>query len=198
MPVIAVTGDLCSGKSTVIKFFKERGAKVLSTDKLVHSCYKDKKGDVYRKVRKYFPDVFDKKGNISRKKLAHTVFTDRNLLIKLENIVHPKVIKDLKTWVDSKKSKKGLYVVEVPFLFEKKLDNLFDAVIFIEARRSDITKRAVYKFGISEKQAKARIANFMPAREKIKRSQFIIYNDSNMPKLKRKAGVVWEKLEKMQ
>ena len=198
MPVVAVTGNLCSGKSTVVKLFKEKGAKALSADKLVHDSYRDKKGDVYRKIKEDFPDVFDGKGNISKRKLARAVFTSRNLLKKLERIVHPKVIKELKEWVKSKKYDKGLYLAEVPFLFEKKLDKLFDAVIFIDASKPEIIKRAVYKLGISEKEAKARIANFMPTITKKRKSRFVIRNDSSVYELKRKVGVVWEKLKKMQ
>ncbi|OPX28165.1 MAG: dephospho-CoA kinase [Candidatus Omnitrophica bacterium 4484_171] len=198
MPVVAVTGNLCSGKSTVVKLFKERGAKALSADKLVHDCYRDKKGDVYKKIKEDFPEVFDGKGNISRRKLARIVFTSRNLLKKLERIVHPKVIKELKDWVNSKKHDKGLYLAEVPFLFEKNLDKLFDAVIFIDASKPETIERAVYKLGISKREAKIRIANFMPAVTKKKKAHFIIRNDSDIYELRRKAGAVWEKLRKMQ
>jgi len=198
MPVIAVTGNLCSGKSTVIRFLKGKVTKTLSADKLVHACYRDKKGNVYRRVRKHFPGVFDSRDNISKKKLARIVFANRNLLKKLENIVHPKIIKDLKEWANSKRYQKGIYLAEVPFLFEKKLDKLFDAVIFVDASKSEIIERAVHRLGISKKEAKARVVNFMPLIAKRKKADFIIHNDSNIYELKRKAGAVWEKLKKMQ
>ena len=198
MPVLAVTGNLCSGKSTVVRFLREKGIKTLSADELVHACYRNKKGEVYRRVKDSFPDVFDKRGNISKRKLARTVFASRNLLKKLESIVHPEIIKKLEEWVNSKRRSKGLYLAEVPFLFEKKLDKLFDVVIFVDARKSETIERAVHKLGISKKEAEARVANFMPVIVKKKKSHFTIHNDSNIYELRKKVGAVWEKLKKMQ
>ena len=198
MPVAAITGNLCSGKSTVLKLFKEKGVETLSADELVHACYRNKEGNVYKKIRENFPNVFDKNGNISRKKLARIVFTSRSSLKKLERIVHPEVIKYLKEWVASKRESKSLCAAEVPLLFEKGLDKFFDIVIFVDASRPNTIKRAAHKFGISQEEAEARIANFIPASVKKKKSHFIISNNSSIYELNKKVGVVWRKLVRTQ
>ncbi len=197
MPVVAVTGNLCSGKTTVIKLLKGKIKGEFRADELVHTYYKDKTGSIYKKVKKYFPDALNTSGNISRKKLGQIVFASSHKLRKLESIVHPRIIKDLEAWTTEKHKRKGIYLAEVPLLFEKKLNKLFDAVIFVDAPELTIINRATRKFKISQEETKTRIANFMPADVNKKRSDFVICNGSSIRKLKEGVDVIWQKLKKM-
>lgn len=189
MPVFGLTGEWGSGKSTVLKILKRKGAYILSLDEVVHLAYKDKNSLIYKKVRREFPQVV-KGGKISLNRLREIVFEDKRKLRRLEKIVHSWVIKKLKRWVEKSKKKK-IYVAEVPLLFEKKLDNIFDAVIFVYVPRRILIKRLKRTTGFSISLIKKRLSLFMPLRKKKRLSDFILRNDSTLDCLRKKTEKLW-------
>jgi len=196
MPVIAITGSLCVGKTTVLKILKEKGARVFNVDRKIHSYYKDKTSIVYKKIKIIFPRVFDDKGNILRKKLGEIVFYDYDMLKKLEKIVHPRLIRDLRRWVQYRKGKPDIFVAEVPLLFERKLDKMFDEVILVYTPRSILLNRVKTKFGLSKKEALKRLNLFSSLNKKKKYSDFVINNNSNIYDLKRMVSQIWQELKR--
>mgnify|MGYP000241628134 CR=1 FL=1 len=196
MPVIAVTGELCSGKSAVLKFLQKKGAKTFSSDRLVHTYYKDKNSLIYRRIKQCFPNVFNCKGVLLRSKLAEVVFSDIRYLRKLEEIVHPLIIRDLRKWVFSNKAHKGIYVAEVPLLFERQLEKIFDIIILVYASKSTLIKRIKKKFKISYREAEQRLGHFIPVDKKRKNVDFVINNNSNLKKLERKVELIWGRLRR--
>lgn len=193
MAVFGLTGNLASGKSLVLKRLRLKGAVVFDTDKRIHEYYKDKRSFIYKKVAVSFPESVSR-GVISHKKLSKIVFSDKNNLIKLEKIVHPIIIEDLLKWTNRAKKKKGIYVAEVPLLFEKKLQRYFDGVILVFAKRSVMIKRAVNKYNFSRNEALRRIAFYKPIREKIKGSDFIVNNNLDFKKIKKEVDLLWRKI----
>ncbi|MFH1768062.1 MAG: dephospho-CoA kinase [Candidatus Omnitrophota bacterium] len=196
MPVVAVTGNLCSGKSTVLDILKKKGGRVFSADDAIHRYYKNKQCQVYKEVKNSFPSACDKKGNIIRKRLGCIFFAYYKKLKRLEEIVHPHVAKDVRKWVKSKQEGEGLYLAEIPLLFEKKLDRIFDRVILVYSPQSILVERIKRKFGLSKKESLKRLKLFSPLIEKKKRSHFIIANNSDLLKLKRKVGLIWRDLKR--
>ena len=164
--------------------------------KIIHRYYRDKSSFVYKKIKKFFPACLDKKGNIIRNKLRDIAFLNNTNLKKIERIVHPAVIKDLKNWAKDKKTKRGIYVAEIPLLFEKKLDKIFNKVILVCASESILLKRIKERFDIPRQAARKRLSLYLPVNEKKKLSDFIIHNNSSEHGLKRKVEVVWQKLKK--
>ena len=88
MLVLGLTGNLATGKSTVLKLLGKKGIKVFDVDERIHSYYRNKKSPVYKKVAAFFPECLGV-GVISRKKLGSIVFYNKSKLKKLEKIVHP-------------------------------------------------------------------------------------------------------------
>jgi dephospho-CoA kinase len=196
MSIVAVTGSLCSGKSVVCNILRSKGAILFDADEIIHSYYKDKKSAAYRKIKTVFPQCLDRKNRISRIKLAKIVFSNNNDRRKLEKIVHPLIINDLKEWVKAKKDKGGIFVAEVPLLFEKKLDIIFDRVILVYAPKSILFQRIKRKFGISKKEALGRLRLFSSWRKKKENVEFFINNVSDIAELKRKVGLIWQDLKR--
>ena len=196
MPVVAVTGSICSGKSTVLRILREKGAKTVSLDRWVHRYYRDRKSIVYRKIKKIFPGVFNCRGVILRKRLGRVVFFNYRLLKRLEDIVHPVVIRDLKRWISCKNYQRKVYVVEIPLLFEKNLEDIFDSVVLISASQSNLVKRIRRKFNVSKEEAKRRLSYFTSVEEKKKKADFVIDNNCSLFDLKKKVGVIWQRLKR--
>jgi dephospho-CoA kinase len=194
MSVFAITGNLGSGKTTVLNLLKKKGAETFNCDERVHLYYKNKKSLVYKKVIALFPSVKEN-NRICCKKLSEIVFSSKEKLTQLEKIVHPVIIKDLKEWIRKAKENR-IYVAEVPLLFEKNLSYLFKKVILVYVKREILIKRLRKKSNLSEREIKKRLSLYLPIREKIKKADFIINNSFSFSRLKKEVNNLWEWLKK--
>ena len=197
MAVFGLTGNLGSGKSTVLKLLKNKGALVFDADKKIHQYYRQKNGVIFKKIVVEFPQVL-KQGIISRKKLGAIVFSDHTKLKKLEEIVHPAVIKDMRGWVKSARNKKGIYVAEVPLLFEKKLKSCFDGVILVLVKRDILIERIVKKYRFSKNQARSRLSLYIAIRKKIRGSNFVVNNSKDFKTLNKEVDLLWKRIKQNQ
>lgn len=195
MLTVGLTGNLGSGKTTVLKALQARGAKVFSADQCVHRLYRNKQSSVYRQVALLFPQSLSKNKVISRKKLARIVFSSPNELKKLESIIHPAVIKQFLAWLKQAKLKNQICLAEIPLLFEKKLQGYFDYIVLVKLNKKTQIKRLGEIYGFSQAQARRRLSFYGPLREKIKGSDFVIDNSSNIKKLHKEVDLLWKKLK---
>ena len=125
--VVAVTGPVGSGKSTVSNIFKENGFKYLNADNIVHQLYKDKK--VQNDISKFIPSLKVTNGEIDHAYLKQYLIDNPVMKAKLEQYVHPLVGEYIKKEI--KKSKQNI-VMEVPLLFESHLDELADDIVYVD------------------------------------------------------------------
>ncbi len=197
MAVIAITGSPASGKSTVLKAFKKKGAFVFDADKVIHGYYQDKNSAVYKKIKKVFPQVL-REGRISRESLAAIIYSDKDKKSILEKIVHPVIIKDLLRWVKASRVKNRLFFAEVPLLFEKSLERNFDYTILVFANRKILLKRIIKKYTITQKEALERLQYKMADRQKNKKVNYIIENNLEFEFLQKEVELLWKKLKQNQ
>jgi dephospho-CoA kinase len=196
MAIFAVTGDFCSGKTTLLRALAKKGALIFNADKLVHGFYRDHNGEMYKKVANAFPGALSGK-NISRKKLAAIVFSDGQELLRLENIVHAQVIKAMKIWI-KQCPKAKIALAEVPLLFEKKLEKFFTGVILVKADHGLIVKRASLSRKASPQDVEKRFKRFLPINKKILSSRFVIENNGDKSEFNRSIATLWQGLKKVQ
>ncbi len=124
---VAVTGKIASGKSTALDVFKGENIPVISSDEIVAELYK--KQDVVNKIEKLLNIKFT--GPIADKDtLRNHLLINPKDKRKLERLIHPLAAKEIQTFLS--KDKESIKVVEVPLLFEAKLDSLFDVIIVID------------------------------------------------------------------
>src|SRR3989338_8726219 len=142
--IIGITGTLASGKSTVAKIIAvEKKGKVFDADKTAHELL-DNDATIYQQVISVFGrQILDKKGKISRGRLADIVFSDREKLKSLCNILHPKVVDEIKASAQKiiQKYKNGVVVIDAPLLIEAGLDDFCDAIIVVASSVSNILSR---------------------------------------------------------
>jgi dephospho-CoA kinase len=195
MPKIGLTGVIGSGKTTALKLFAKLGAKVFDSDQKIHQFYQDVNHPVYKKVKETFPEA-ELDNKISRKNLAQLVFNDREKLKKLEQIVHPAIIKFLEQWLQVK-PKNEVYIAEVPLLFEKNLQGLFDKTILIKVKENILTERLKGKYSFSDQEIKKRLSLYLPGKEKEKRADFILTNNLSLKDLEKEVSLLWHKINKI-
>jgi len=168
MVVLGITGGIACGKSLVMEHFRRLGAYCIDCDAIVDALYKRK--DIQERLIKEF-------GTANKKELSRLVFKDLALRKKLEAIIQPEVIKELKRELAKAKKQSRLIAVEVPLLFELSLENLFDAIVVVKASR-ELQIRRLMESGLTEQEALERINAQMPLEEKVKKADFVIDNSS--------------------
>lgn len=195
MRVIGLTGSLGSGKSTVAAMFMDLGAKVLDADKIARQQITPQ-GECFKEVIRIFGKGVLTRGRIDRGKVAQRVFGDIRQLRKLERIIHPVVRKVIKTKIQQHKARKRTtaLVIDVPLLFESKLNKHVDFSIVVKANRAAQIKRATKQLGMSKIDAERRIKAQMPLQQKIRLADMIIDNNGTLTNTKKQVKRIWEKL----
>ncbi len=185
---IGVLGDICSGKSFASKQF---GYPVFDADKEVLKIYK-KDFQCFKKLKKKLPK-FIHSFPIKKKELKTAILENKNNIKKIEKVIHPKVKKNMKKFIEINKNKKIL-VFDIPLLLENKsLKNNY-ILIYIDAKKKDINKRLRKRKNFNKKIIKMLRKSQLPLEIKKKKSDYIIKNDFNRLNLKKRVKILVKKL----
>lgn len=195
MKKIGLTGNIASGKTTIENILKDHGCKVLDADDICHDAMEHNL-EIIEKIKNAFKnlDILDENDNISRRKLGKIVFSSENHKKTLENILHPHVIKEIEGFFNKNKNDK-IVIASVPLLFEIGIEEMFDVIIFVSAQNDIRLKRLMKRNNLSEDEAMARIFAQDTEDDKIKKSDFVIYNNGDTDELYNSTISVMEKLK---
>ena len=178
--LVGITGIPGSGKTTFVSFFKKEGFPVFISDEVVKNLYKKK--NVIKKIKEKFPQFF-KKDLFLKKEFSKFIFKSEKNLEILENILHPLVLKELLKFKEKNKGK--ISVAEVPLLFEKNLESLFDIIICISRYEENSLRKFAEDKNISFEEAKRRASFQLPLKLKEEKSDIVIKNNGNIEDLKK-------------
>jgi len=189
MSVIALTGGIGAGKSTVAQFFSELGAVVVDADQLARIAI-ERGSEGFDEVVTTFGQSIISNGDIDRKALAAIVFNDPQARVDLEAIIHPRVQKLFAQAVaESDQSVPMIY--EIPLLVETDAARKFDFVITVEADE-DLRISRLLSRGMFISDIKARLANQAPAEKRTAIADAVIRNDGDDDHLLRQVENLWE------
>ena len=178
MRLIALTGPICSGKSTVLRLLKQQGIPAIDCDAIVRQLYKRKA--VQKKLLREF-------GTFNKNKISALVFSSPGKRKKLEGILHPLVWKEIEKGIKKfRKKNENFVIVDVPLLFEAKWQNRFDAVIVVKTSKRQCMQRAIKK-GMNKKEFLLRYAAQIPIGKKIKRAHYLIDNSGSLRATRKQA-----------
>ena len=171
---IGVTGGIGTGKTTVCTIFKKIGIPIFNADDQSKILLK-KNENVISKIIKVFGDnILDKK-KIDTKKLGHIVFTNKQKLIELNNILHPRVIEKFDNWLLEQDSK---YIIkESALLFESNTYKNLDKIILIQSPLKLRIKRVCSRDNRTKNEVSKIIKNQLKQSEYIKLVDYIISNN---------------------
>lgn len=176
---IALTGNIASGKSQVQKLLTSYGYKVLDTDVVSHKLLQE--CDEIKIAFKNYDILQD--GIISREKLGKLVFDNKNLLDKLNSIMHPLIKTEIEAFFKKNENEKIVFV-SVPLLFEANMDNLFDKIVMIYANDEIRLQRLIHRNNYDYEYALKRLHSQMPQNEKISKSDIVVNNEGTIEDLK--------------
>lgn len=172
---VGITGNIASGKTEVENILKCAGYKVICADNLSHEALSNEE------IKKKIIDNF---GTLDRDKLGREVFSIAEKKRKIEEIIHPFVIKKINDFFEINK-KEDIVFASVPLLFEANLQEMFDKIIFVQADDELRLKRLIKRNGYEREYAILRLNSQTAQGEKIKKSDFVISNNSDIENLKK-------------
>ena len=192
---IGITGGSACGKSTVGGILVAAGLQVLDTDRVAHALMVAGSGVHQQVVEVFGEEILDAGGEVDRKKLGAIVFREPDRLAELNRIVHPAVGQVWRRWLAERIRAGEDVAVMIPLLFEVGADEGWDAILVVVAPEDQVLARLAAR-GLSEAEARSRIASQMPPDEKMKRTNFVIENDGSMIDLERNTLRTWQAIQR--
>lgn len=189
--IVGLTGGMGCGKSTAAAFFAERGFCRVDADAVVHTIVLPNPEVIQAIVGKFGPTVIDERGSIQRDRLAAMVFSQPEALAWLEDLLHPRIYAH---WRELFGSHQGqAFIVEVPLLFEKGLENWFDFTVCVTTDSAQQLRRLEQK-GIPPELAQQRLAKQLPLARKCELADHVLLNDGSPDFLREQVNALADRL----
>ena len=196
MILIGVTGGIACGKTEVSKVFREKGAMVLSGDRIGKEVVEKNRGILKELVRIFGWEILNKKGGLNRRRLGKIAFASKANREKLNQIVHPLLLRVLKKRIEDfgRKKYKGIVIIDAALIVEWNLQKELDYLVLVQSKKEDKIRRLREQKGYSRREALDRIESQLPEAKKRKLADFVIKNDKGLAELQERANRVWKKI----
>ena len=192
MLVVALTGGIGSGKSTVGQIFEDLGAVVTDSDQLARNVV-ERGTTGFDQIVAAFGDEVLKNGDLDRAALAEVIFKDPVKRAQLEQITHPLIRRAFAKIVESAQND-SIVINQIPLLVESKHDYKFDHVITVSATEEVRIQRLLMR-GMNLTQIKQRIGAQSTDAQREAISDTVIRNDKDHSELLVEVEKVWELLQ---
>ena len=190
--IIGITGVFGSGKTTVSSEFSKLGFKVINADKIGHKLLNQTK--IKNKAIKLFGRSILTRGKIDRRKLKDIVFYDKDELIKLNKIIHPEIVKEIKAII--KRSNNKDIVVDGALLVEAGFKA--DFMVVVKVNKENQMKRLLKKGKYNKQEINNIIKSQMPQNKKLRYADFVIDNNKSIKDLRAKVTNLVSQLDEIQ
>jgi dephospho-CoA kinase len=196
MIVIGVTGGVGTGKSTVAGMFKRLGAVVLDADLIAHRLMEPKRLAWRRIVKEFGPAVLNDDETINRRRLAEMVFKSEQFRERLEAIVHPGVMREIRRQLHQLRRTRRLkaVVLDVPLLIEVGAHKLVDAVVVVTAPPEVQRERVRRQHGWTEAELDARVRAQLGVSAKAALADHVVDNGNGVDATRTQVTRLWQKL----
>jgi len=175
----ALTGGIATGKSYCLARFAALGVPTIDADRLARLAVAPGSPGLAAVVDRFGEVMLRGDGTLDRPALARVIFSDRAARADLEAIVHPDVYRRIRDWFAQLPPATRFAVADIPLLFETGHEHDFDAVIVAACSAEEQLRRLITRDGLSEADARARLAAQFPIDEKVRRAEYVIRTDGN-------------------
>jgi len=196
MLLVALTGNVAAGKSTVAAAFVRRGVTLIDSDVAARSAVAPGTPALAAIAQRFGTEMLTGDGALDRARLGALVFGNRSARAELERIVHPAVELARQAAVTTARTAGAdIVVCDIPLLFEARLAWHFPRILLVDAPAAVRLERMVRTRGLSPDDAGARIRAQMPAALKRPRADLVIDNASDSAALQARLDAVWHQLQ---
>lgn len=194
--VVGLTGNIGTGKSTVLSYLATKGVHILDADKIAHETMLPG-GEAYQPVVDTFGtrcNIVAPDGQINRKALGAIVFADSDALAQLEAIVHPAVF--ARTQQQIAKCERSVVILEaIKLLDGGKVVKLCDEIWVVTTERDVQSKRLQETRSLTEEEIQQRLDAQSSQSEKVKQADRVIENSGTLADLHKRLDEIWSELQ---
>lgn len=193
--LVALTGNIASGKSAVSRLFARRGATIIDADELAREAVEPGTPALAAIVARWGLGMLRSDGTLDRATLRRVVFSDADALRALNAIVHPQVeVLRNRAIHEARQAGAEIIVCDIPLLFEKGMQDAFDVVVLVDAPEEERLRRLMSTRDLPEAEAMAMMHAQAPSAQKRARADFVIDNNGTLDALEDRADAVWSAL----
>ncbi|TQJ87392.1 dephospho-CoA kinase [Streptomyces sp. SLBN-31] len=192
---VGLTGGIGAGKSEVSRLLVACGAVLIDADRIAREVVEPGTPGLAAVVDAFGPDVLTADGTLDRPKLGSIVFADPEKLAVLNSVVHP-LVGVRSRELEEAAAEDAVVVHDVPLLAENGLAGLYDVVIVVDASPETQLDRLVRLRGMTEEDARARMAAQATREKRREIADVVIDNDVPLEELRRRVRDVWADLER--
>jgi dephospho-CoA kinase len=191
--LVGLTGSIATGKSTVSRMFAHLSARVIDADLLAREVVMPGQPAYAGIVEEFGPQVVQGDGSLDRKALGAVVFADASKRKRLEEITHPAIGARQQRILSvlDEEAFEGVVIWDAALLFEGGGVAKMDRVVVVYADPETERRRLMERDGLSDADARARIANQMPIAEKAKLAHYVIDNSGAREETERQVRTVY-------
>ena len=186
---IAITGSIGSGKSAFCKILSEKGYTVVNADELSKELLVTNK-DVKNKIIQAFGNESYINNEINKKYIADKAFSSSINVQKINSIIHPVVVSEIKKIFNEKEGKEKIIFVEAALIYEADMESMFEYVVLVTSNKGIRKERKIGNSSMTADEFEKRDMNQIPDSEKKKRADFVFENNSSFDELKNKVGLL--------
>ncbi|MEO7428249.1 MAG: dephospho-CoA kinase [Acidimicrobiales bacterium] len=190
MQLIGLTGGIGSGKSTVSALLADLGAVVIDADAITRDLQRPGTPVLEAMVERFGDGILAADGTLDRQAVADIVFTDADALADLGRIVHPAVGAEIARRLEAEVPTDHLVVLDVPLLVESGRDDMA-ALVVVDVDPEIAVGRLVEQRGMSEDDARARMARQASRAERLAKADVVIDNSGSLADLERAVTAAW-------
>ena len=194
--LVALTGGIAAGKSTVAKMLADCGATIVDADVLAREAVAAGSPGLAAVVREFGAQILTADGLLDRAALGRIIFDDEGARRRLEAIVHPEVARlSAEAFAAAaEKNPGGIIIYDVPLLVEAGRKAEFDAVIVVEASDDLRLRRLMTERGLTQQEAASRVAAQATNEQRRAVADFVVSTEISLDETRREVGIVYQKL----
>lgn len=197
--VIGLTGQTGAGKSTVSAYLRENGIAVIDADKTARDVVETGSACIADIALEFGCEYINMDGTLNRKKMAKTVFTEKEKLKKLNALMFPYIIERIQDEIKQLRQKgEPIIVLDAPTLFESGADKDCDYVVSVTADPALRMQRIVRRDNLTQEEAMQRISAQHDEEYYKSRSWKVLENNGSVDELKNQTSALLSRLEAMQ
>lgn len=192
--VVGLTGSIATGKSTVVEWFKTKHVPVIDADQIAREIVEPGKPILMRLKETFGEAIIQTDGSLDRALLGQMIFNDDTLRQKLDDLMHPAIVKEMVARRDKYLNQnEPLIILDIPLLFEGGLTDLVDRIMVVYTSESVQLERLMKRNKLSKQEATQRIKTQWSIEKKKALATDVIDNNGSIEETYQQCDALYQK-----